>query len=254
MNTRFTRVFLAGTLTLLLGACATSGDPYEPVNRRILAVNDVADRALLKPLAAGYRTLAPRSVRRGATNFFGNLSDPWTALNQLLQGKPGAFVNDLGRFGINTTLGLAGLLDVASRLGLDKHDEDFGQTLGVWGFGPGPYIVVPFWGPSTLRDGLGDLADAQGFLPFHLDNTTARDASTALWVIKTRADYLGAEQFIQGDRYLFIRDAFLQNREYEVGDGLVEDSFFSGDAFDLEDPLLLETTGNTHSTTTASHD
>jgi phospholipid-binding lipoprotein MlaA len=247
MITAFAKTLFAGTLALLLSACATGSDPYEPVNRRVMAVNDVADRALLKPLAMGYRTLAPGRIRRGVTHFFGNLGDPWTAVNQLLQGKPRLFVNDISRFAINTTLGAGGLLDVASRMGLDRHNEDFGQTLGVWGFGPGPYIVVPFWGPSTIRDGVGDLADVQGFLPFHLENRTARDASTALWTIKTRADYLGAEQFIQGDRYLFIRDAFLQNRRYEITDGLVEDSFFPGSAFELEDPPLTGTLETTQS-------
>ena len=208
-------------------SAANGTDPWEPMNRTIMGFNDAADGAILKPIARGYTAVFPKPVRTGVTNFFANLREPWISLNQLLQGKPREFASDLGRFGVNTTLGLVGLFDVASGMGLEKHNEDFGQTLGVWGIGPGPYLVVPLWGPSSVRDGVGDIAGIWGFLPFYLDNTTARDILSALWIVKTRADYLEAEKLVQGDRYLFIRDAYLQNREYNVRDGLLDDPFLS---------------------------
>ncbi len=216
-------------IVLLAGpALAANGpDPWEPMNRKIMGFNDAADGAILKPIARGYAAVIPEPLRIGVTNFFANLRDPWISLNQLLQGKPGAFANDLGRFGVNSTLGLVGLFDVASDMGLEKHNEDFGQTLGVWGVGAGLYLVVPLWGPSSVRDGVGDIAGIWGFLPFYLDNTTARDILSALWIVKTRADYLEAEKLVQGDRYLFIRDAYLQNREYNVRDGMLDDPFLS---------------------------
>ena len=221
------RLLLVGLLCVLTSACATSGDPYEPLNRKIMQVNDVADRALLKPAATGYQKVVPQFAQSGVRNFFSNLGDVWVSVNQLLQGKPGLFVSDLGRFSINSTLGIGGLFDVATDMGLAKHDEDFGQTLGVWGINSGPYIVVPFWGPSTFRDGIGDAVGTYAFAPAYLDDTSARNLSLALWLIQTRASYLDAERLVQGDRYLFIRDAFLQRREYLINDGELDDPFLT---------------------------
>ena len=210
--------------------CATTDDPFEPFNRGVMTFNDAADGAVLKPIARGYRTFLPGFAQVGISNFYGNLQEPWTSVNQLLQGKPRFFVGDLGRFAVNTTVGIAGLFDVATSMGLEKHNEDFGQTLGVWGVPPGPFLMVPFWGPSTVRDGIGDVAGIWGWPPFYIDNSRARDLTYAMWIIKTRADYLEAEGLIRGDRYLFIRDAFLQNREYQINDGpIFDDPFLAGD-------------------------
>ncbi|MEQ8265377.1 VacJ family lipoprotein [Pseudohaliea sp.] len=221
------RCFALGVLLLLAG-CATSGDPYEPFNRGVLKFNDAADSAVLKPIAGGYRAVVPAFAQAGLSNFLGNLQEPWTSVNQLLQGKPGLFASDLARFVVNTTVGVAGLFDVATAAGLEKHREDFGQTLAVWGVPPGPFLMVPFWGPSTARDGIGDIAGIYGWPPSYFDSRAARNVTAALWIIKTRSDYLGAERLLQGDRYLFLRDAFLQNRAYRINDGqIVDDPFLS---------------------------
>lgn len=223
---RFSSQVLLLTIITIATGCATSEpDPYESINRRLYAFNSAADSAVLKPVAQGYTVVVPSFARTGVSNVFDNLRDPWISVNQLLQGKAPLFANDLSRFFVNTTAGVLGLFDVASKWGLEKHDEDFGQTLGVWGFEPGPYLMVPFWGPSSFRDGIGDIVGAYTFPPFYLENTTARDLTVALWIIKSRADYLEAESLIRGDRYLFIRDAFLQNREFLVRDGAIDDPF-----------------------------
>ena len=210
----------------LVAGCAMQGtDPFEKANRKVQTFNDTADRFVLKPITRGYKAVVPDVVERGVDNVFSNLADPFVALNQLLQGKPGRSLSDSGRFLVNSTLGIVGIFDVATTLGLAKHQEDFGQTLGVWGVGRGPYIVLPFWGPSNPRDGFGDLVGAYGYLPNYLEDTGARNASFALWIINQRAQLLEAERLITGDRYLFIRDAYLQRRDYLKKDGIVADPF-----------------------------
>lgn len=214
-------------LLLLVTGCATTGnpDPYEGFNRGVMNFNDGADRRVLKPIARGYRWITPRFVEDGVGNFFSNLNEPVVALNQLLQGKPGLALKDTGRFLINSTIGLAGLIEVADSMGLEKHQEDFGQTFGVWGIEQGPYLVLPFWGPSNPRDGIGDLIGSFGFAPRYVDDVTARNLLYALSLINRRASLLDAEELISGDRYLFIRDAYLQRRNYLTLDGVVEDEF-----------------------------
>ncbi|MBX6393582.1 MAG: VacJ family lipoprotein [Burkholderiales bacterium] len=218
----------------LLGGCATTGaadprDPIEPVNRAVFEFNDTVDRAVLKPVARGYKAVLPEPVRTGISNFFSNLRDPWIGLNQLLQGKVEEGVTDFMRFVVNTTFGLAGIFDVASEGGMEKHDEDFGQTLGVWGLDTGPYLVLPFLGPSSVRDGVGRAADSVAYLPWQGprlmdagDEIALRNSLTATDVVQTRAGLLDATNVLEEaalDRYAFVRDAYFQRRRNQVYDG-----------------------------------
>lgn len=205
-------------------------DPWENANRRVTTFNDAVDGAVLKPVAVGYDRIAPNPLQRGIGNLFDNLATPGIALNQFLQGKPRDGLNDVGRFLLNSTVGLVGLFDVASRAGLAKHEEDFGQTFRVWGAGPGRFVMLPFFGPATTTDAVGRVFDA--FTNPLMLVTPLRDryAFYAVDVIDTRADLLSAEALISGDRYLFIRDAYLQRREYLVTDGMIDDDpFMNGD-------------------------
>lgn len=219
---------------LLLSACASTresnpADPIEPVNRAVFEFNDVVDRAVMKPVAQGYRFVMPTPVRTGVTNFFSNLRDPWIAVNQILQGKVEAGASDFMRFVTNTTFGIGGIFDVASEAGMTKHNEDFGQTLGVWGMGPGPYIVLPIFGPSSGRDAIGTAVDGLAYLPWRGpewlgedDYVAWRNALTALDFINTRANLLDTTNLLEEaalDRYTFVRDAYLQRRQSQVSDG-----------------------------------
>jgi phospholipid-binding lipoprotein MlaA len=219
-----------------LSGCATSADnrdPIEPVNRAVYSFNDGLDRAVLKPVAQGYRAVLPSPIRTGVTNFFSNLRDPWTALNQILQGKVEAGVTDFMRFVTNTTFGLVGVLDVASDAGMAKHQEDFGQTLGVWGLDTGPYVVLPLFGPSNVRDAAGTVVDSIAYVPWNgpewldLDHHVAwRNSLTALDFINTRANLLDATNTLEEaalDKYSFVRDAYLQRRRSQVLDGKTPD-------------------------------
>ncbi|MBU2240051.1 MAG: VacJ family lipoprotein [Gammaproteobacteria bacterium] len=217
---------LFGSLLLLVQSCAqvpveTKEDPWEGFNRSMFTFNDAIDGAVLKPVAEGYKAITPNPVQRGVSNFFSNLGEIGNITNNLLQGKWDATASSTFRFLINSTAGWLGLFDVASEMGLKKYDEDFGQTLGYWGVSSGPYLVLPFFGPSTVRDGSG-LAIKYTYL----DETSILDLNDdeelgllALDVVETRARYLNAEGMIVGDRYSFIRDVYLQNRAYEVYDG-----------------------------------
>ncbi len=203
---------------LLLAGCATTGadprDPWEPYNRSMTRFNDAVDEAVLQPVAKGYQTVLPGPVRQGVNNFFGNLSDVWSTVNNLLQLKPRETAESLARVGINSTLGLLGLVDVASGLNIPRHREDFGQTLGHWGVGTGPYLVLPLLGPSTLRDAAALPVDWKGDL---LNNAEAQIQAplSVLRVVDRRANLLLASDMLGTvalDRYTFIRDAHLQRR------------------------------------------
>lgn len=200
-------------------------DPWEGLNRKIYAFNDVADRYVLKPVAKSYQWITPDFVETGVGNAFSNILDINTILNDLLQMKFGQALSDTGRFALNTTVGLAGLFDVASPIGLEKHNEDFGQTLGYWGVGPGPYLVIPFLGPSDLRDGFSLIVDSQTNIINEVDHIPTRNQIYALRVIDGRANLFAAEQLLTGDKYTFLRDAYLQRREFLVKDGVTEDTF-----------------------------
>lgn len=214
-------------LVLLLSGCASTGahpdDPWEGINRKTFAFNDTLDAYALKPVAEGYRASVPLPARTNASNFFGNLEDVWTGFNNLLQGKPKDGASDFGRFAINSTVGILGFFDVASELGLEKHDEDFGQTLGRWGVGAGPYVVLPVLGPSTLRDTSGMVVDRLAFNPdSSVESVPARNAATGLKVIGARTLLLGAESTLSEaalDKYNYLRGFYLKRRQSQVFDG-----------------------------------
>ena len=222
-------ILLAG---LALTGCATlpSGkpdprDPWERMNRSTHAFNDAIDRAVARPVAKAYVKVAPRFVRTGISNVFNNLNTLNTIVNDVLQGKMKQAGNDSARFLLNTTFGIGGLYDAASKAGLEYNDEDFGQTFGKWGMKSGPYVVLPFLGPSTTRDTFGKLVDQ-----FTYPVTYLEDVSTRIWIrlvslLDTRAELLDLDEQIDRsyDRYAFIRNAWLQRREFQVTDGNVED-------------------------------
>lgn len=235
---------VAGLLAVaLLAGCASTApieerhpdDPWEGFNRRVFSFNDVVDRAVLKPVARGYRTVTPQPVQTGVGNVFSNLGEPRTALNSLLQGKPANAGIALSRFVINTTVGIGGLWDFATHMEITGRDEDFGQTLAVWGWEESRYLVLPFLGPSTLRDTGGMPADMVTYPTYYVDEDRVRYGLTALRIVDMRAGLLDQEELISGDRYSFIRDAWLQRRRFEVSDGEMGDDPFAMDDFDFDD-------------------
>src|SRR5215212_1138924 len=196
-------------------------DPFERVNRATFAFNDAVDRAVLKPVAKGYRKVAPQFVETGISNFMSNIHYPVVIVNDLLQAKFKPALSDTGRLLLNTTFGLAGFLDPASAAGLDRNDEDFGQTLGKWGAGPGPYLILPLLGPSTLRDGVGTAADQLADPRTYIERDSIRLSIQAVRIIDMRAHLLDVEGTLNKayDRYAFLRNVYLQRREYQVTDG-----------------------------------
>ena len=209
-------------------------DPFEDLNRVSFEFNEKLDEKLLKPIAKTYSKFPPK-IKLGVTNFFNNLEDVETSLNQLLQGKPKKSLNDITRFIINSTIGLAGFVDVASKIGLDRHEEDFGQTLAVWGVGPGPYIMLPAFGPSTLRDTLSRPVSSFSSITFHMTDTDVNIALKSIDAIETRERLLDVESLFSCDRYAFVKDAYIQSMSYEIKDGIdVEDKFID----DMDDFLI----------------
>ena len=210
-----------------LAGCATTGanpdDPLEGYNRAMFSFNDGVDRAIIKPVATGYTKVVPEFARNCVTNFFSNLGDIWIGVNNVLQGKVGAGFGDFGRFAINSTAGILGLFDVASSAGLEKHNEDFGQTLGRWGVGSGPFVVLPILGPSDLRDGFSLLAiDWHGDPLWYVGNIPTRNELVGARVVDSRANLLGAGEVVDEaalDRYAYVRGAYLQRRRSLVYDG-----------------------------------
>lgn len=196
-------------------------DPLQGYNRLMFSVNDTLDKYALKPVAQGYKFVVPDFAEQGVSNFFDNLGEIGNFVNNALQGKFADAGNDLGRFAINSTIGLFGLLDVASEFGMPEHDEDFGQTLGVWGVGSGPYVVLPLLGPSTVRDTVGLVGDYATDPVTYVDDQGDKNALIITRVIDTRSRLLASEQLISGDKYSFIRDAYLQRREFLIKDGAV---------------------------------
>lgn len=205
---------------------AADVDPYQAVNQKIFSFNKFLDDHLARPVAKFYVAVTPDPIERGIDNVFDNLKEVTNVVNDLLQGKFVQAANDSGRFAINSTLGIAGLFDVASLLSLKKSDgEDFGQTLGYWGVPEGPYIMLPFMGPSTLRDAPSYFFDQLIDPLDYLDNSTDRAATTALGVVNTRASLLEYDNLLSGASYTLVRDVYLQRRAYQVTDGAVEDEF-----------------------------
>jgi len=220
------RTSAAAVAVLVLSGCASTAtnpqDPFEGYNRAMFSVNDAVDRAVLKPVATGYKNVVPGFAQTGVSNFFGNLSDAWSSINNLLQGKGEAAGTDFGRFALNSTFGIFGLLDIASEAGMPKHDEDFGQTLGKWGVPSGPYLILPLLGPSTVRDTAALPADFGGDIWKYKEPTNWRNIGAAIRVVDTRASLLDASSLLEEaalDRYEFLRDGYLQRRQSQVYDG-----------------------------------
>jgi phospholipid-binding lipoprotein MlaA len=234
---RSIKTLLAGALAALSITAAAQDkntvanpDPLEGFNRKIFVFNDFADRNVLKPIAKGYQWVTPQFLQDGVHNVFDNVGEVGNILNSLLQAKFKYTVNDSGRLLINSTIGLLGFFDVAGHWGLEEHEEDFGQTLGYWGLPPGAYLMVPLLGPRTVRDGFGSVADSYSdAIPYLITHVPTRNQTLAGRVIDSRAQLLNAEELISGDRYIFLRDAYLQRREFLVKDGVVEDSFGADD-------------------------
>ncbi|HRH82589.1 MAG TPA: VacJ family lipoprotein [Thiobacillaceae bacterium] len=219
------KLALASAL-LLLGGCASNGDPrdpLEPLNRSIHAFNETVDRVAMKPLAEAYRAVAPQFVETGVRNVFSNLGDVGVLANDLLQFKGADAVSDFMRLAFNSTFGLFGLLDVASEMGLRKHEEDFGQTLGKWGVTDSPYLVLPFFGPSTFRDTVGLAVDNNYLDPLRrVDDMGIRNRSAFARIVSRRADLLEAKAAVDAaalDGYEFTRDIYLERRRAQVYDG-----------------------------------
>ena len=208
-------------------------DPFEDLNRDIFIFNEKLDEKLLKPAALTYRKVTPQFARTGVTNFFNNLEEIDTTINQVLQGEIKYAFNDAGRFVINSTIGLFGLIDVASKMGLEKHEEDFGQTLGVWGFDSGPYIMIPFLGPSNPRDLLSRPISSFLSGTFAMEDNDVKITLVGIDALETRERLLDAETLIIGDKYIFVKDAYIQSREYEINNGSTEDDEFLDDMEDI---------------------
>ncbi len=223
---RMGRQILTLAVAATLFGCATSGnprDPLEPFNRTVFDINDGFDRIVAKPLAEGYRAAVPGFARTGVTNFFSNLEDFWIGINDLIQGKPGKALDDWTRVFINSTIGLLGVHDIASDLGVEKRNEDFGQTLGRWGVGSGPYVVIPFLGSSTVRDALSlGLVNSKADFVTQTSHVPTRNSLFAVRVVNLRANLLEASRIVEDaalDKYTFTRDAYLQRRRNLVYDG-----------------------------------
>ncbi|GAB3263693.1 MlaA family lipoprotein [Chitinimonas naiadis] len=226
---------------LLLAACATPAnhyDPIEPVNRKVYAFNSAIDKAVLKPVAKGYEAVTPQPVRTGVSNFFSNLGDVYVGVSNLLQGKVKDAASDTGRVVFNTTFGILGLIDVATPMGLTKHDEDFGQVLGAWGVPSGAYLVLPLMGPKTLRD-TSDVVGSYYLDPLKaIQDQGAKNALTVLRLVDTRTKLFAAESLIEsanvGDEYSFVRDSYLQRRYNLVWDGAPPKPLPLGDDDDFD--------------------
>lgn len=229
---------------LLLTGCATTQNPQDPLegyNRAVFSFNDAIDRTVLKPTATAYKNVTPGFVQTGVGNFFGNLSDAWSAVNNLLQGKGQAGMGDVTRVAVNSTFGIFGLLDIASEAGIPKHNEDFGQTLGMWGVPSGPFLMLPVLGPSTVRDTAALPADFAGDAWAYKEPVNWRNVGAAVRVVDKRATLLDASNLLEDaalDRYEFIRDGYMQRRQSQVYDGNVprQDDAATSNAEPAADP------------------
>ncbi len=227
---------------MCLGACATTNevDPFEKFNRSMFEVNRFGDNIIYKPVGKAYKALVPSFARKGVNNFFDNLTTPRSALNNFLQGKPGRGFNELARFIFNSTLGIGGLFDIAAGGGMQRYDEDFSQTLAVWGAPEGPYLVIPIWGPRSVLSTVSIPADFTTDLLREIDDTGARDKLYILRLIDTRSRLLTTEEILNKsqDPYIAFREAYLQNRQFNIYDGdppVDDDFYYFEEAEDAED-------------------
>lgn len=243
MMKQLKHVFLAVALACMVAGCATTAnkDPLEGINRGIYKFNDVADRGLIKPVSTAYKTVTPSPIRKGISNFFSNIGTLTTVVNDLLQLKFAHAFTDAGRFVINTTFGLAGFIDVASMDNIEKRNEDFGQTLGHWGVGNGAYLVLPFIGPSTVRDATGLAVDTVTSDPItythNIGQIRLHNQLRTAQLIDKRTQLLDATDIVDNasiDPYAFLRDAYLQRRASLVQDGLVPSELIKQDDGDFE--------------------
>ena len=237
------RVLSLALASLVLSGCATysgnsmsdSNDPWQTVNRPVFAVNDAFDQALFKPLAKGYNAITPQLVKTGVTNFFSNLNEIDNALNNLFQGKPNQFGTSIGRLAINSTIGLAGIIDVASHMGLTNAPEDLGQTFGALGAGAGPYVVLPLLGSSSVRDMPGRILSMYLNPLAWLDDVSFRNIMIGVNAVDSRSNLLAKEDIaseISDDKYTLYKDAYLEQREFDIADGDLDDSSLTSDIAD----------------------
>ena len=224
---KFAVLIVAGAMTLALQGCASfrtsaPGDPIEPINRGIYSFNSTFDHYLLKPIAKGYDFVVPGPIKTGVTNVFQNVSDVQSLVSDALQLKGAKFGDDLGRVMLNTTFGIGGIFDLATPMGIERGNEDIGQTLGYWGIGAGPYLVIPFLGPSSLRDAVGRYGDSQINPLSRVSSVPVRNSLTGLSVVDARVGLFPAEDLLNQaslDKYTFLRSAYLQRRQSLVLDG-----------------------------------
>jgi len=211
---------MIGCATIPAGSQPSAQDQWESFNRSVFSFNEGLDDYLLKPVTTGYRYVVPSVARNGIDNFFGNYNDIYSALNQLLQGNPSVAFKGLMRVVVNTIFGLGGFIDMATPGGLPKHKADFGQTFGVWGIPSGPYVVLPFFGPSSVRDTFGTAADIEtDYLLRLLPDVALRNSITGLRIVNARNNYYQAGDLLEGaaiDKYSFVRDGYIQRRQYQI--------------------------------------
>ena len=216
----FLIAFLTACSSLPTGTERSPADPWEPFNRSVFSFNEGLDDYVLKPITEGYRFVLPKLVREGISNFFSNYRDIYTALNNLLQGNIDLAFSDLMRVMVNTIFGLGGTIDMATPAGLEKHAADFGQTFGVWGVPSGPYVVLPFFGPSSVRDTFGTAADLESdYLFSFISNIGLRNTITGIRIVNARNNYFEAGELVEGaaiDKYSFLRDSYIQRRQYQI--------------------------------------
>ena len=220
------------TMAVLVTGCASgpnavARDPLEPMNRSIYGFNEALDSSVIRPVARTYQEVTPSLIRTGIGNFFGNIADVWSTVNNALQLKPAQTVETGARVAVNSVVGIFGLFDVATSLNLERHPEDFGQTLGYWGVPSGPYVVLPVLGPSTVRDGASLPVDTKGNLVRHIEEVPTRNTLTVVNLVDKRARLLKATDQVDAmaiDKYTFVRDVYLQKRLSDVWDGNPPDS------------------------------
>lgn len=248
MSLESNRIVFAIIVCVALSGCAATSpsnpkDPFEGFNRTMLKFNDKVDDVALKPAATVYQAVLPTMVQTGISNFFGNLADVWTAANNLMQGDIEGGLSDAMRVAVNSTLGLAGLLDIGSEAGMVKHREDFGQTLGVWGIKPGPYVILPIFGPQTMRDTIAFPVDFKADPWAYKYPVRWRNVGTAIRMVDRRAVLLDASNLLEDaslDRYQFMRDAYLQRRESQVNNGEAPPDDEAYDDDDMEQEVLRD--------------
>jgi len=227
------KLFSIVVITAFLSINIAANDPFEDINRQIWTFNEFLDDNVAKPTAEIYTAVTPQFIEIGLSNFFRNLNELDNTANQLLQGHPILALNDFSRFIVNSTVGLGGFFDVGSKIGLERHDEDFGQTLGAWGVPSGPFLMIPIYGPSSPRGLAGRSVSTVLGGTFAIEETDVRVAITALDALETRARYLEVETLIIGDRYAFIRESYLQYQEFESSNGADQSDDFVDDMDDL---------------------